>query len=149
MRRWGRALIAGLAGGVAWNVGMLLTFGPAQRWLADPELQSPKMFSVFADPELPPRMNEAPWIVPVMLLGLGVLYGLCFAAVREGLPGQGRLARGLSFGVLAWALGFFWFELYLPWNVLREPAPLVLLELCLWLLVLLGVGATISFVYAE
>jgi hypothetical protein len=37
-----------------------------------------------------------------------------------------------------------WFEFYLPWNVLHEPAPLVALELVLWLGVMLLVGIAIA-----
>lgn len=41
-----------------------------------------------------------------------------------------------------------WFEFYLPWNVLREPAPLVVLELACWLGVMLLVGTAIAGVDA-
>ena len=49
-----------------------------------------------------------------------------------------------------------WFEFYLPWNVMREPAPLVLLEMACWLgvrlgylaMYLAGCGALRSLVWA-
>jgi hypothetical protein len=59
-----------------------------------------------------------------------------------------RWRRGLRFGFVGWLLMAPWFEFYLPWNVLREPAPLVALELACWAAVLLGVGLAISGVEA-
>jgi hypothetical protein len=40
-----------------------------------------------------------------------------------------------------------WFEFYLPRNVMREPAALVLLEMVLWLGVLLVAGLAIAVTY--
>lgn len=40
-----------------------------------------------------------------------------------------------------------WFEFYLPWNVMHEPATLVLLEAALWLAVLLTVGLAVAGSY--
>lgn len=40
-----------------------------------------------------------------------------------------------------------WFEFYLPWNMMHEPAPLVLLEMALWLGVLVVAGLAIAGVY--
>lgn len=37
-----------------------------------------------------------------------------------------------------------WFEFYLPWNVLREPASLVALEMLCWAGGMLLVGVTIA-----
>ena len=40
-----------------------------------------------------------------------------------------------------------WFEFYLPWNVMREPFDLVLVEAVCWLVVLLAVGLSMGLVY--
>jgi hypothetical protein len=37
-----------------------------------------------------------------------------------------------------------WFEFYLPWNVMLEPMPLVLLEVLCWLIVQLLVGLALA-----
>lgn len=77
------------------------------------------MLAAFSiDPPMP-RMYEAPW-----------------------------WRRGLRFGLLSWILMVPWFEFYLPWNVLREPAALVALEMLCWAGVLLLVGITIAGVEA-
>ncbi len=139
---WFRGALAGLAGGIAWLVGLMLCFGPVQGLLADPDLQSAKMLAAFGG-EPPPRTVEAPWILVAGLLGIGVLWGWVYAGLARGwdLPWW---RRGLRFSLVAWVLMVPWFEFYLPWSVLREPAPLVALELACWAGVLLLVGAAIA-----
>ncbi|WP_028969055.1 DUF6789 family protein [Sphingomonas sp. URHD0057] len=143
-----RSLLSGLAGGLAWIAAMLLLFGPAQSILGDPGLQSAKFMNVMADPEQPPRMAGALWIVPVGLMMIAQCHAAVFAWVGDRLPGRSALRRGLAFGLIAWALSFPWFEFYLPWNVMLEPLPLVALELACWLGVMLAVGAAISVTWA-
>ena len=141
-----RGLVAGLVGGVAWLVGIMLFFGPAQAVLTDPDLQSAKFLAAITT-EPQPRTVVAPWILPVGLLGMGVLWGWVYVW----LSGVWRVAwwkRGLRFGIVSWVLMAPWFEFYLPWNVLHEPAPLVLLELVCWAGVLLIVGLAIAGVDA-
>lgn len=139
-----RALGAGLAGGVAWLAGLILFFGPAQALLSDPGLQSPKFLYVMRELEPLPHVAGAPWVLPVGVLAIGVLYGSVYRFVRRAFPGRPWWSKGLRFGAVAWALMVPWFEFYLPWNVMREPIPLVILEMVLWLGVLLIVGLAIA-----
>ena len=139
-------LIAGIAGGIAWVLGMLAVFGPAQSVLADPERQSAKFLNVMGALEPLPKVADAPWILPVGVLAIAVIYSAVYGWIRDGLRG-GKLARGLKFGVVAWALMAPWFEFYLPWNAMHEPPLLVALELACWLLVMLAVGAAIASVW--
>jgi hypothetical protein len=139
---WLRGLIAGLAGGLGWFVGILVFFLPAQPFLADPSVQSAKFLAAFAAEPLP-RSAVAPWLLPVGLLGIGTLWGWVYVWLSRAWGGA-WWQRGLRFGVVAWVLMVPWFEFYLPWNVLREPASLVALELASWAGVILTVGLTIS-----
>jgi hypothetical protein len=138
--------VAGLAGGLAWILGLIVWFGPAQAILTDPARQSAKFLDVMGRVAPAPRAAAAPWIVPLGCLLMGMIHAAVYAGIRSGL-GDGRLRRGLRFGVAAWALMAPWFELYLPWNAMHEPFPLVLLELALWLLVMLGVGVAVAVVH--
>jgi len=141
-----RGLIAGVAGAIAWFVGMLLFFGPAQIILTDPRLQSAKFLGVFtAEPE--PRTNAAPWVLVVGLLIIAVLWACVYVWLSASWFGA-WWKRGLKFGVVSWTLMVPWFEFYLPWNVMREPAALVALEMVCWAAVLLLVGLTIAGVEA-
>ncbi len=145
MAPWLRYLLAGLAGGFAMLAASLATFGPAQAVLADPALQSEKFLAAFTgDP--PPRAASAPYLIPLGFVGLGFVHALAFQLLYRGLS-RNWLAAGLTFGFAAWLIAYPWFEYYLPWNVMLEPAPLVLLELACWLGVTLAGGLAIAFVY--
>ncbi|HEX5043831.1 MAG TPA: hypothetical protein VFV75_13045 [Candidatus Polarisedimenticolaceae bacterium] len=137
-----RGPLSGLAGGIAWIGAMLAIFGPAQRILTDPELQSAKFLEVFGGTP-PPRMNEAPWIVIAGILAITTLWGWVYVGLSRSWTGA-WWRRGLRFGGIAWVLMVPWFEFYLPWNVMREPAILVALEMACWLGVLLCVGVAIA-----
>ena len=143
---WGRGLIAGVAGGLAWLAGILLIFGPAQSILADPGLQSAKFLMAFTS-EPAPLISTRPWVLPLGLIGIGVLWGWVYAWLSGSWSGA-WWQRGLRFGGVAWVMMVPWFEFYLPWNVLREPAALVMLEMLCWAGVLMGVGLAMAGVDA-
>ncbi len=154
LRSWGGTMnrqigtiVTGIAGGIAWIAGMMIFFGPAQAILADPELQSAKFLAVMTDQVNPPRMAESFWILPAGVMVLGVVYAIVFTLIERGIPGKSTTARGLAFGAILWAIAFTWFEFYLPWNVMREPAALVALELLCWLGTMTFVGVAISWTW--
>ena len=142
---WIRATLAGAAGGVAWRLGLRWIFGPAQSLLADPARQSAMMLAAFAPGADGPRMYGQPSLVWIALIAIAITWGWWYVSLSRGWTASWWL-RGLRFGALAWTLMVPWFEFYLPWNVLREPAALVALELACWLGVMLLVGLTIAAV---
>jgi len=144
--RWRRVLLAGLSGGIVWLLAMLALFGPAQRLLTDPRLQSAKFIAAFADPVAPPRAATAPWIIPAGVVIIATGFALAYGLVHPAL-GATRIRRGILFGFVAWLLMVPWFEFYLPWNVMLEPWPLVLLELFCWFLVLQLTAQAIAWAY--
>ncbi len=144
MKRLLRVIAAGLAGGGAWIVGMMIFFGPAQIILADPELQSAKFKAVMEQIEPLPRMAGNMWIIITGLLLIGVIYSMVFSFIGPRFSGT-NFQKGIKFGLTSWALMVPWFEFYLPWNVMHEPVLLVLLEVVCWAGVLLLVGISISW----
>jgi hypothetical protein len=142
-----RILACGLAAAAAWWAGIVVVFGPAQAILADPARQSPKFLAAFTEPPLP-RIAEDPGEFALGLVAIGCIHAAVFAWLAPRLP-AGTLRRGVAFGIVAWALMVPWFEFYLPWNVMREPLPLVLLEGLCWLVVLVGVGLAIALVHGR
>lgn len=127
-------------------LALAVVFTPAQLLLADPELQSEKMLRAFTAEPLP-RAAGQPLILPVGLLVIGVVWGVVYAHLAQGWA-VAWWKRGLRFALVAWALMALWFEFYLPWNVLLEPALLVLLELACWACVMTAVGLAIAGVDA-
>lgn len=140
-----RVLASGLAAAVTWWAGLIIVFGPAQGLLADPNRQSAKFLAAFTQPPLP-RMADGAEILALGLLAIGLIYAATYAWLESRLSGS-AYRKGLSFGLIAWALMVPWFEFYLPWNVMREPFSLVLVEALCWLVVLLAVGLSISMAH--
>jgi hypothetical protein len=139
--------LAGVAGAIAWWVGMQLFFGAAQAILANPALQSAKLDAIYAMSP-PPRIAVDPWLLPAGMFVTALFQAAAFAFVRRGLP-AGLIARGLAFGAVAWALFTPWFEFYLPWNLMLEPTLLVLLEMLCWAGIMLLVGVAISLAFGR
>jgi hypothetical protein len=67
---------------------------------------------------------------------------------NHGRLGGPAWRKGIAFGVAAWALMVPWFEFYLPWNVMREPFALVLVECACWLFVLMLAGVAAALTHA-
>lgn len=137
-----RIVLGGVAAAAAWGGGIAVVFGPAQVILASPAHQSAKFLSAFAEAPLP-RMADSAATLPVGLFLIGLIHSTVYAWLAPRLPG-GALRRGLAFGAIAWALMVPWFEFYLPYNVMLEPFPLVLLEALCWLGVMLMVGLAVA-----
>jgi hypothetical protein len=134
-----RSSIAGLAGGLAWYVGLQVIFGAAQGILSNPNLQSQKMIAAHPDT----RSSENPSIVLFGLLTIGLVWVWVYGTVSRAWTVV-WWQRGLRFALLSWALMVPWFEFYLPWNVLCEPNALVMLEMVCWAGVMTVVGLTIA-----
>jgi RsiW-degrading membrane proteinase PrsW (M82 family) len=77
-----RSSVAGLAGGLAWYVGLRVIFGSVQGILGNPSLQSQKMIAAFIDT----RSSENPNIVLIglLLIGLlliGLIWGFVYSSI--------------------------------------------------------------------
>lgn len=141
-----RYVVAAIAAGVMMNIAVLATFGPAQSLLMDPELQSAKFAAAFTEEPMP-RAAEFPLLFQLGFLGLGFAHALAFQLLYRGLP-RSWFSAGIVYGFAAWLIAYLWFEYYLPWNVMLEPLPLVLLELACWLAVMLANGLALALVYS-
>ena len=144
MRRVFRFVALSLAASIGWFVGMSLAFGPAQTILANPSYQSAKFLSIFSTVGPPPRIDTPPEFAGLLLV-LGLFIALAWRLHRPD-PGTPAWRRGLRFGLLAWLIMVPWFELYLPWNALHEPMPLVLLEAACWWATLTCSALAMAFV---
>jgi hypothetical protein len=131
VRYLGKIAVSGVAGGVAWQLGMMTFFGPAQAILTDPKLQSAKFNAVFQSITPLPRTLGQPMLLLSGLVGISLIYAVVYTAIRAALGGT-LIQRSGKFGLILWAVMVPWFEFYLPWNVMGEPFLLVLLECLCW-----------------
>ncbi len=132
-----RTLLAGLAGGLALNLAMILTFRllgfgmNADGILLDPSLQSGKLISVWTEAEPLPLVvaSPAPIVIGLILFGIGhaFLYGWLSPNWPQGIKQRVPRMAGLIFFT-----SFLFWEFFTPFNMLGEPASLLGLELIFW-----------------
>jgi len=131
-----RVSCAGLAGGLAFNVAMLVTFrlfgfglnedGP----LLDPALQASKLIAVWTTLEPRPLIVARPFLMACGLVGFAVLHAAVYASVRDAWP-PNPLSRATRLAALLLLQFAFW-EFFTPFNLFGEPLGLIGLELSFW-----------------
>jgi hypothetical protein len=129
-----------------WRAGLRIFFvyTGAQTILANPKYQDQKMLDIFLKLTPPPRAAENEWFLVEGFFVTGLLMAVALSLINPKLSGS-WLKKGWFLGCIAWLLVIPWFEFYLPYNVMREPLALVLLEALLWFGVMLLVGLSASF----
>ncbi len=140
-----RQILAAMLAGPLWWMAILAFFvwSGAQGILANPEYQSEKFIQVFATLPPLPRSTENPYFIWTGMFVVGLFPASVFLYLNRLWSGA-WWKKGLKYGLIHWALVTPWFEFYLPYNVMHEPLPLVLLEGFLWLLVALTLGLALS-----
>lgn len=146
-----RTVTAGLAGGLALNIAMFLTFRLIGfGWngggiLLDPSIQSSKLIAVWTQIEPLPLVvsNPAPIVVGLFLFAL--IHGFLYRWLSPAWP-TGITARALRFAALVFVLSYSFWEFFTPFNQLGEPIRLLVLELGFWLTIALAEAFAIAFV---
>ena len=144
--------MAGLAGGVAVNAVMLLTFRLIGfGWngggiLLDPLIQSKKLIDVWTQIEPLPLVvaSPAPIIIGLMLFGIG--HAFIYRWLSPIWP-SGINARALRLAGLVFFLSFFFWEFFTPFNQFGEPLMLIGLELLFWAMIAVAEGFAIASVF--
>jgi hypothetical protein len=132
-----RTLLAGLAGGVAFVLGTLVTFAQLagsrrgeQGLLFDPDTQSPKVIAVWKQLEPLPRVIETPAVIIGGMIAFGIAYALLYRSVASAWP-VGIHARAWRLALVIWLAGVF-SEFMGPFNVLHQPLPLSVVAWGFW-----------------
>lgn len=114
-----RTVIAGLAGALALNIAMLLTFcllgfgWNGDGILLDPSIQSKKLIAVWTQIEPLPLVVSTPTPIIGGLLIFGLLHGFIYRWLSPAWP-TGITARALRFAVLAFVLSYVFGEFSHP-----------------------------------
>lgn len=147
-----RTLLAGLAGGLALNLSMLLTFRLIGfGWngggiLLDPSIQSHKLVAVWTQIEPIPLVvsRPAPIVIGLILFGIG--HAFVYRWLAPAWP-PGIMARGWRMAALIFFLSFLFWEFFTPFNQLGEPLLLIVLELIFWAAVAIADALSIAAVF--
>ncbi len=146
-----KTLLAGLAGGMAMNLTMLLTFrGIGFGWdgkgiLLTSPMQSQKLIAVWTKLEPLPLVAFDPATIIVWLLLFGVGHAFLYKWLAVSWP-RGVAARALRFAGLIFFMTYLFWEFFTPFNQFGEPLPLIALELSFWALIALAEAFAIAFV---
>jgi hypothetical protein len=144
-----RTVLAGVAGGMAMSIAMLLTFRLIGfGWNADgillhPQWQSPKLIAVWTKIEPLPLIISQP---PIMVGGL-VLFGIGHSIIYRWLSSawpKGVWSRAWRFSLLTLGMTFLFWEFFTPFNLFGEPLALIGLELVFWTVVAFSEGIALA-----
>ena len=149
-----RTVLAGIAGGVAMNVSMLLTFRLLGfGWNGDGILikstsQSNKLIAVWTEIEPLPLVVNTPAPIIVGIILFGVIHAYLFRWISPPWP-KGIFNRGLRFAGLIFLTTFLFWEFFTPFNLFGEPLHLIGLELIFWACIALADGLVIATLIGE
>lgn len=146
-----KTVVAGLAGGMAMSLAMLLTFRVigfgwnGEGILLTSPMQSRKLIAVWTQLEPLPLIiaNPAPIIVGLVLFGIG--HAFVYRWLAAAWP-RGIAARALRLAGVLFFIAFLFWEFFTPFNQFGEPLPLIALELSFWALVALAEAFAIASV---
>ena len=146
-----RTVLAGIGGGFAMNLAMLLTFRflgfgwKGKGILLNPNVQSKKLIAIWTEIEPLPLVvnNPAPIIAGIILFG--IIHAFVYRWISPAWP-EGIVARGIRMTILIFLLVFSFWEFFTPFNQFGEPLPLIGLELLFWTIIALADGFVIAFI---
>jgi hypothetical protein len=146
-----KTILAGIAGGFAMTIAMLLTFRfigfgvNADGFLLDPTIQSAKLIAVWTKLEPLPLVVSKPLPIVLGLLIFGIFHAYIYR-MSSSTWAPGIVKRGLSFSLIVFLMTFLFWEFFTPFNQLGEPLLLIAAELCFWAVIALADGFAIAAV---
>lgn len=146
-----RTILAGVAGGLAMNIAMLLTFRALGfGWNGDGILitaphQSAKLITVWTKLEpLPLVVSNPPPIIAGLVL-FAIAHAFTYRWLSPAWP-KGVWPRGLRLAGLLFVMTFLFWEFFTPFNQFGEPLSLVALELIFWAVIAIAESLAIAAV---
>jgi hypothetical protein len=130
---------------------MLLLFGlfmnPVSEEIifSDSMGQSSKLVAVWTQMQPVPSLGS---LAPALII-MPSIATVVFARFYDLLPTRDKRLKGLSFGIMLWALVAVFFELFTPYGLFGEPPILLAYELILWLIGLSTIGTVMGILYGR
>ena len=137
--------------GIVAPVNMIVLFGlfmnPVSQQIifSDAMGQSSKLVAVWTQTEPIPSLAS---LAPALLIMPSIAV-VVFARFYDVLPTNDRRIKGLSFGIMLWALVAVFFELFTPFGLFGEPPILLAYELTLWFIGLSAIGTLMGVLYGN
>ena len=149
-----KKILAGIAGGLAMNITMLLTFRllgfgwNGNGILIESASQSQKLIAVWTELEPLPLVVNTPFPIIIGIVIFGIIHAYLFRWLSPAWP-AGILKKGLRFAGLVFVMTFLFWEFFTPYNLFGEPLHLIGLELVFWTCISLADGLAIAFVIGK
>lgn len=146
-----KTVVAGIAGGMAMNLAMLLTFrGIGFGWNGDgilltSPIQSQKLIAVWTHLEPLPLVVASPAPIIIGMVLFGIVHAFIYGSISVAWP-SGVLPRALRFAGVVFFMTFAFWEFFTPFNQFGEPLPLIALELLFWAIIAICEAFAIAFV---
>ena len=147
----GRTVLAGIAGGMAMNITMFLTFRMVGfGWagngiLLNPAIQSQKLIAVWTKIEPLPLVVANPPPIIIGILFFGIVHAFIYRWLSVAWP-SGVLRRGMRIAIILFLVVFLFWEFFTPFNQFGEPLPLIGIELIFWSIIALADGLSIALI---
>jgi hypothetical protein len=146
-----KIILAGLAGGGAMNLAMLLTFRTigfgwnGKGILLTSPMQSHKLIAVWTEIEPLPLVVNTPLPVIAGMLLFGIVHAYIYRNVSGSWP-QGVAPRAMRMSGLIFFMTYLFWEFFTPFNQFGEPLPLIALELVFWAIIAIAEAFTITII---
>jgi hypothetical protein len=146
-----KIILAGLAGGGAMNLAMLLTFRTigfgwdGKGILLTSPMQSHKLIAVWTEIEPLPLVVNTPLPVIAGMLLFGIVHAYIYRHVSGSWP-QGIAPRAMRMSGLIFFMTYLFWEFFTPFNQFGEPLPLIALELVFWAIIAIAEAFTITII---
>ncbi|NTU67305.1 MAG: hypothetical protein HGB02_00325 [Chlorobiaceae bacterium] len=144
-----KIIVAGLSGGAAMNIAMLLTFRTigfgwdGRGILLTSSLQSHKLIAVWTEIEPLPLVVNTPLPIIAGMLLFGILHAYIYTHVSVAWP-QGVTQRSMRMTGLIFVMTYLFWEFFTPFNQFGEPLLLIALELFFWAIIAFAEAVTIT-----
>ncbi|MBN1547984.1 MAG: hypothetical protein JW902_15135 [Syntrophaceae bacterium] len=143
--------MAGIAGGAAMNLTMLLTFRllgfgwHGEGILVKSYLQSEKLIAVWTELEPIPLVVSSPAPIIIGIVLFGIIHAYLFRWLSPAFS-DGVMKQGLQFAGLVFIMTFLFWEFFTPFNLFGEPLQLIMLELLFWACIAAADGLVIAVI---
>ena len=150
----GKTILAGIAGGLAMNLTMLVTFRllgfgwNGNGILIKSSGQSQKLIAVWTELEPIPLVVDSPTPIFIGMVLFTVIHAYLFRWLSFVWSG-GTIHQGLQFAGLIFVMTFLFWEFFTPFNLFGEPLHLIALELVFWACIALADGLAISAIVGK
>lgn len=135
-----KGVVAGFLAGIAMVIADMAVWGATQGYLMPLYQASAAVWK--------PMEPLSAWLARYLslLVAEGIIFGIVYSVLYNGIPGKNNLNRGLNYGVILWLVGLVP-GMAITYLMMAVPTPIIASWLFGGLIDLLVMGAVLAFVY--